>query len=66
MAKKEIKSNVKCMDCSQAVLLQWDRNPVIAVCNKSKCREVANSLRDCQYFSKAKERPTIIKKTHFT
>lgn len=68
MAKKktpETTTNIRCFDCKRAVLLQWDNNPIIAVCNKFKTREVAMTIRSCHHFAKISGSPEIMRKTHF-
>lgn len=67
MAKKKSETidNIRCFDCKKAVLLQWDNNPIIAVCNKLKTREVAMTIRSCPHYAKNPAKPEIIRKTHF-
>lgn len=65
MAKKTEKTNVKCFDCYHAVLQQWDNNPVVAYCNKTRMREVANTIRTCDRYKNNPEKPEVIKLTRF-
>ena len=52
MAKKQEKVKVRCIECKHPELMQWDNNPVIAKCPFLLYRQVANSLRECDLFSK--------------
>lgn len=63
MAKKEKKPMVKCIECRNAKLLQWDNNPIISVCNYRMYKDVANTPRQCIYFVKIKGIPKVLKQT---
>lgn len=64
MAKQTIKT-IKCMDCINAALLQWDNNPVIAHCRYSEYHNVANTLHPCIHFKQRLGNPEIRKLTHY-
>lgn len=63
MTKVTEQRKVKCKDCANAVLMQWDKNPVIAQCGIRGGREVANTVRVCCDFKKVKSVKPII---HYT
>lgn len=65
MAKKE-KVKVRCIECKHPELMQWDNNPVIAKCPYLLYKQVANSLRECDLFSKTMFKKEIKKFTHLT
>lgn len=64
MAKKEPKQMVRCFDCKEAKLLQWGNNPVISMCKYRLYKDVANTPRQCNHFSKRNGNPIILKQTH--
>jgi hypothetical protein len=64
MAKKKEKVKVKCIDCKHPELMQWDNNPIIAKCPYLLYKQVANSLRECDMYTKTLLRNEIIKLTH--
>lgn len=64
MAKKEAKPKVRCFDCANAELMQWDKNPVIAKCPYLLYRQVANSFRYCTNYQKSSSTKKITKLTH--
>jgi hypothetical protein len=64
MAKKEPKQMVRCFDCKEAKLLQWGNNPVISMCKYRLYKDVANTPRRCDYYSKRPGNPIITKQTH--
>lgn len=60
MAKKEKKPMVRCINCSNAKLLQWGKDPVISSCKYRQYKDVANAPRHCSYFTKCSSQPKII------
>lgn len=66
MAKKQEKVKVRCIECKHPELMQWDNNPVIAKGPFLLYRQVANSLRECDLFSKTMFQKEIKKFTHLT
>lgn len=64
MAKKEVEK-IQCYTCKHAVLQQWDKNPIVAYCNKSGCRDTAMTLRICKDYEINKEEPEVKHLTRF-
>ncbi len=64
--KKTIKQTeqsklVTCITCNKSVLLQWNKNPIIAHCKLSQEREVAACPRMCEHYELSKALPKPIK-----
>lgn len=47
--KKEISYN-KCYDCSNAILMQYSDDPIVAECKVNHERQVASTLLPCPHF----------------
>lgn len=63
MAKKKEQQKVRCMECCIGVFTQWDNNPVIVNCRNLETKDVASTMRTCQYY---KPGPNKVRKlTHF-
>lgn len=60
-SKKDEETLVSCMDCTQATLMQWGNDPIIAECKARKDREVARFKRFCQQHELEKRLPKPIR-----
>lgn len=58
MAKRKIET-VKCYNCRYAVLQQWDRNPIVAYCNKYGTRDTAMTVRKCDKYANNPDKPEV-------
>ena len=53
MGKKKDMPKHKCYDCKYAYLMRSNvHDPIIAMCEKTKEREVASTILHCPYFDK--------------
>ncbi|MBQ6434268.1 MAG: hypothetical protein IJJ94_10060 [Bacteroidaceae bacterium] len=50
---------VKCIECKHATFMQWFENPVIAICDVTKQRQVAQAKRLCQSYAESGVEPDI-------
>ena len=50
---------VKCLNCKHATYKQWFQNPIIALCELKRSREVAEANRICKEFVERYNKPTI-------
>lgn len=50
---------VQCINCRKADLMQWFNNPVVAHCNETDERQVAEANRICKEYQQSLEKKEI-------
>ena len=54
--KELVRDYVQCIHCKKATaLMQWFKNPIIAVCGETDERQVAETNRLCKLYVRANE-----------
>ncbi len=54
--KELVRDYVQCIHCKKATaLMQWFKNPIIAVCGETNERQVAETNRLCKLYVRANE-----------
>ena len=54
--KENVREYVQCIHCKKAkALMQWFKNPIIAVCSETEERQVAETNRLCKLYVRARE-----------
>ena len=60
MALKNNERNfVQCIRCKHGKFMQWLENPLIALCEVTKERQVAEAKRQCRLFVETTDEPII-------